>query len=393
LTRLPVDQGWTRRHTLFQRMSSILPRSEALGGNCRPEPRHAQPRRTRQKRSSTLRNDSFNKTIRLTLRPRQRESLEHQFPARICWRDGEWQAKMTAWHYTMCKNKTLRWLREMKSRHSTTTDIISPVKDTQVIYALYHISLPRRIYVGQTGKTAFDRFKRHVQDTKAIFRDGIAEGDKATPFHRHMAYVGWQGFRIFPLKRIPGVFPKTLKGVEQFRKAAMPRETFWKRTLHAFMPNGLCLEGQSKRQVRQSRGMIVGNVGTCTPPTTPPTTDTTVRLFASRDTERKVSYLLNSATLKRFCPEDLSTHTTRNTRRMYETLHTYTPETWGVTRVHFDIVSAALLSTLPSPKSTTACQTVVVQLFLHQDLERLGINSVVANESYWNELVPKATRD
>ena len=36
---------------------------------------------------------------------------------------------------------------------------------------------------------------------------------------------------------------------------------------------------------------------------------------------------------------------------------------------------------------------MVVQLFLHQDLERLGINSVGANESYWNELVPKATRD
>ena len=251
---------------------------------------------------------------------------------------------MTAWHYTMCKNKTLRWLREMKRRHSTTTDIISPVKDTQVIYALYQISLPRRLYVGQTGNTAFDRFKKHVQCAKSIFRDGIAEGKKASPFHRHMAYVGWQGFRIFPLERIPGVFPKSAKGAQEFFRAAMPRETFWKRTLHAFMPNGLCLEGQSKRrqQVRQSRGMIVGNVGKCTPPGTPPTTDTTVRLFASRDTARKVSHLLNSATLKRFCPEDLSTHTTRNTRRMYETFHTYTPETWDL--LGYTLTLSVLLS-------------------------------------------------
>ena len=200
MTRLPVDQGWTRRHTLFQRMSFILPSSEALGGNCRPKPRHAQPRRSRQKRSSTLCKFAFHNTIRL--RPSQRESLEHQFPAHICWKDGEWQAKMTAWHYTMCKNKTLRWLREMKRRHSTTTDIISPVKDTQVIYAVYHISLPRRLYVGQTGNTAFDRFKKHVQCAKSIFRDGIAEGEKApsistwrTSAGRDSGYSPWKGSR------------------------------------------------------------------------------------------------------------------------------------------------------------------------------------------------------
>jgi hypothetical protein len=133
--------------------------SETLEGNGTPDPRYVQPRRTRLGRPPNVTNKPFFSTLRTKLRPRQRTALEHQFPARFPWADGEWQAKMTAWHYTMRKHKTLRWLRSMQRRHSESTHTISLVKDTQVIYALYHISLPRRLYVGQTINSAFTRFQ------------------------------------------------------------------------------------------------------------------------------------------------------------------------------------------------------------------------------------------
>ena len=301
---------------------------------------------------------------------------------------------MTAWHYTMQKHQTLRWLRTMQSRHSPTTEVISPVKDVQVIYALYHISLPRRIYVGQTINTAFHRFKQHVNAAKRIFRTGSR--DDTLPIHRHMAYVGWQGFRIYPLEKIPGSFPPTNDGRTAFRQKALCREVFWKRVLHAFLPTGLCVEGKKPSRVRspQTTHIATGEQDSDSTYTTSQLSNNdNTRTFASRDLERKTRCLLHSAVAGRFTPVQLGTHTNRNIRRMYDTLHSYTLDYWGVEGMHFEAVSNALFNTMAKPRAVTACQTVIVQLFLHQDLERLGINTVVANEGKWRELVPKATRD
>ena len=370
---------------------------ESGEGVLEPEPRAdlsvLRTRGTRRPRKSN-RNIAFNRTLSAKLNHRQREALEHQFPARFPWTEGRWKVIMTNWHYTVRKCKTLRWLQSMQARHSPNVQKISPVKETQVIYALYHISLPRRIYVGQTLNTAYERFQQHVCSAKQIFRTGDTRD--TDPFYRHMAHVGLQGFRIFPLEKIPGVFPATRSGRKQFRQTALVRETFWKRVLHAFLPTGLCLEGKKPKRVRGVRAAQM-DTGDSTNTSTSGTQHSAIhnkRTYASRDFERKTRYLLNSAAAGRFTPvQNLNGHTTRNIRRMYDTLHSCTPEIWEVERTHFDTVSEALLGRLATPVNSKQFRSVIVQLFLHQDLERLGVNSIVADEETWINLVPRATRD
>ena len=335
-------------------------------------------------------NLAFFRTLRNNPGPDRRRLLNEQFPSRIAWTDGRWKAIMTAWHYTMQKSKTLRWLRSMQARHSPTTHILSPVKDTQVIYALYHIDLPRRIYVGQTITTAFERFQRHVGNARRIFKTG--DNGWTEPLHRHMAFVGWQGFRIFPLEKIPGEFANTKSDRAKFRQIALKRETFWKRVLHAFLPTGFCLEGKKPKRLRTPRNARAGPTDlTGTPETL--SNDNTTRTCASRDYERKVRYLLNSACNDRFNPTVLGSHATRNVRRMYDCLNEYSPEHWDVEQRHYDTVSQALLGCLTQPVRPERCQTVIVQLFLHRNIERLGINTVIADDEAWSTLVPAATQE
>jgi len=108
--------------------------------------------------------------------------------------------------------------------------------------------------VGQTLNSAFHRFQSHVNGAKRIFRTG--ERKDTNPLHKHMAYVGWQGFRIYPLEKIPGSFPQNQAGRTQFRQTALHREVFWKRVLHAFLPTGLCVEGKKPRRVRSPQATM-----------------------------------------------------------------------------------------------------------------------------------------
>ena len=235
----------------------------------------------------------------------------------------------------------------------------------------------------------------HIGFAKRFFRTGDDTG--VEPLHRHMAYIGWQGFRIFPLEKIQGVFPDDKAGRAKFRQSAFPRETFWKRVLHAFMPTGLCLEGKKPKRVRTAHPLRPSST-TGAPSTVayefPRLTEhINSRTFASRVYERKVRFLLHGSTTGRFDPAQIGTHSARNVRRMYDCLHEYNPDYWGVGKEHFDNVNMALFQYLSPKKQTEKCQTVIVQLFLHRDLEQLGINTVVADEEAWNSLVPRTTRE
>eukprot|EP00959_Pyramimonas_sp_CCMP1952_P349175 7315889-Pyramimonas_sp.AAC.1 len=95
----------------------------------------------------------------------------------------------------------------------------------------------------------------------------------------------------------------------------------------------------------------------------------------------------------RFMAEQLSTHATRNIRRMYDTLHMLTCEHWGVDETSYETVHVALADIIKAPRGVRRGRSVVVQLFLHQDLDSLGINTIVADDEHRDALVPKATRD
>jgi len=378
-------------------MSAVFT-TEAVGGE-RTAPAQITARSARRSKSLSAR--AFYSFLHRIISPDQRKRLEHQFPERFTWRDNFWQARMTAWHYTVRKCKILRWLRTMQKRHSPTPQILSPTQHTQVIYVLYHIRNPRRLYVGQTRRTAFRRFTEHVRDARRIF----ARGEESTDIlHRYMARVGWQDFRIFPIEHIsytpqdegtPGIheFPDTRTGRQEFRTRAAVREVFWKRILHAFMPRGLCLEGKRENHKKSRKGQHSLQRTQNALSEHDPLTLTRIR--SSVSLERKLSFLFTHITSDRFTPASLQTHAFRNIKRMYLYLHSTTAAHWQVTQTQYDTLADSLFSFLPvtqTVENITPLQTAIVQLFVHSDIESLGINKVVSNRDLWHEHIPPEVR-
>ena len=328
-------------------------------------------------------------TVNRPITPEQRIRLAPQFPLRISWASGIWQSKMTAWHYTVNKCKTLQRLRRLKAVHSNTSVTLSPVKTTQVIYVLYDIRCVNRLYVGQTMTTAFDRFTGHVRAAKRDFRTD-SETDL---FHKHIARAGWQHFRIFPIEHIPGTF----EDKHAFRRAATPRETFWKRTLHAFAPRGFCMEGKAKKKRSTvSRSQLYSGERRVQPTMDSQTNLHEGRQFISRLPDRKVTALFKRLQNSTFSAEGLRWHTRQNLMMMYDRLTDTDNTFWNVTGAQYREMKMAILSNLPAPTSQGKrgpTQIVVVQLFLHKEMERLGLGKIVADTALWNNLVPPAIKD
>lgn len=326
-----------------------------------------------------------------TITPSTRKRLEPQFPPRIPWASGLWQSKMTAWHYTVKKCKTLKRLRNIHAARSPTPEILSPVKTTQVIYVLYDIRSVNRLYVGQTKLTAFERFTQHVQAARREFRSNT-ESDL---FHKHIARVGWQHFRIYPIEHIPGVFPDTRQGATAFRSIATPREIFWKRTLHAFAPKGFCLEGKShKNRSVETRSMVYSQERRAQ--NTAEVVPRESRRFISRLFEYKIKALFNRIRDSTFTAKGLLGHARRNLMKMYDLLHDTEHTHWEVSRAHHLILKEAIhlsLSAGTMAERRGPSQIVAVQLFLHREMERLGLGKIVADIDRWQRLVPPAVRD
>ncbi|KAK3283694.1 hypothetical protein CYMTET_8621 [Cymbomonas tetramitiformis] len=236
-----------------------------------------------------------------------------------------------------------------------------------------------------TSNTAFQRFREHVCAAKRVFRTG--EG--SDPLHREMARVGWQQFRVYPIEHIAGHFPKTAEGRAGFRSLAFPRETFWKRTLHAFLPTGFCLEGKSprSRRVRVPNLDRVAEVGAWQGRAAP-LADGVGRTFLSRDFDRKVRFLLGRVASGSFSQAELQGHADRTLRRMYGALFNSDAQTWGVDDAHRTSLMASILFSLPSVSNAgvrATFRSLIVQLFLHPAIEKLGFNRIVADDSLWLE--------
>ncbi|KAK3277086.1 hypothetical protein CYMTET_14886 [Cymbomonas tetramitiformis] len=204
-----------------------------------------------------------------------------------------------------------------------------------------------------------------------------------------MARVGWQQFRVYPIEHIAGHFPKTAEGRAGFRSLAFPRETFWKRTLHAFLPTGFCSEGKSprSRRVRVPNLDRVAEVGAWQGRAAP-LADGVGRTFLSRDFDRKVRFLLGRVASGSFSQAELQGHADRNLRRMYDALFNSDAQTWGVDDAHRTSLMASILFSLPSVSNAgvrATFRSLIVQLFLHPAIEKLGFNRIVADDSLWLE--------
>ena len=117
-----------------------------------------------------------------------------------------------------------------------TTTLLSPLKTSQVIYAVYN-TVSKLIYVGYTSKTSCGRFEQHVTAARNTqLRDSQA---RDYPLSIAIANSDYRNWRTFPLEHIPGIFDKTKEGNLAFKEIARPRELFWMRRLHTYLPLGL----------------------------------------------------------------------------------------------------------------------------------------------------------
>ena len=130
--------------------------------------------------------------------------LDRQFPVgRYKWKDRKALDRLVNWYasaHTRCS--ALRRLKRLREQHAPGGSSLTLDKSRNVIYAIYHIQRPGMMYVGQSMDSAFNRFKEHVSSARNYFRYGNSR--TTTPFHRHVASVGWEGLRLFPLEQVAG---------------------------------------------------------------------------------------------------------------------------------------------------------------------------------------------
>lgn len=179
-----------------------------------------------------------------------------------------------------------------------------------VIYAVICF-VTRRIYVGQTLKSACDRFQEHVR---------LARRGEGETLHAAMRSMGWNNFMCFPLEHIDVSFLSSIRNpderVKAFRKIATPRERFWIDRLHSYAPNGfnVVVNKRSGRirvrvinpMIRHRRRQRKGAVPSMSPEAArqslekvrhPIGTDQSGRWYGSRDWERRLRYLSHKASL------------------------------------------------------------------------------------------------
>lgn len=112
-----------------------------------------------------------------------------------------------------------------------------------VIYAIMSMG-SQKIYVGQTVKSALERFQQHVS---------TARRGETTPLHVHIRQVGIGKIYIVPLEMIPtsrytGIDGKVDNSL--FRSVATPREKFWIERLHSYTPRGYNVEWAGRKRHR-----------------------------------------------------------------------------------------------------------------------------------------------
>ena len=333
-------------------------------------------------------------SVNRPITPGERLSLTSQFPSKITWSDKRVLSKLTKWYTNpTVRCATLARLKRLRSRHAWDRDEpLSLVNDKQLIYAIYDITRSHRLYVGQTAGCAYDRFRAHVQKARQVFRVGAAK--YSSPFHKLVAKRGWNNLRLFPLERVDGKFEDSAEGLKQFRTKAAVRETFWKRTLHAFIPKGYCLEHKSGKltsgaSVADPHALIVA----------PKKDKAAGRVYGSRDYERKVISLLarieEGGSAQSTIPRDLVLHKTKNVEKMLETLGYYDPNHWpfpNSVKALKDYLWARLPAGRKISRIAALKRTAIIQLFLHKRMGDFGVNASIRNLESWESLIPVDTR-
>eukprot|EP00123_Amoebidium_parasiticum_P019058 comp24335_c0_seq5/m.46115 comp24335_c0_seq5/g.46115 ORF comp24335_c0_seq5/g.46115 comp24335_c0_seq5/m.46115 type:complete len:939 (-) comp24335_c0_seq5:29-2845(-) len=136
----------------------------------------------------------------------------------------------------------LKRLWRLQLKHSLTKHALHPIHDTNVIYVVFHKTIGR-CYVGETSKSAFERFQRHSQNSRkwALFK----HKEHNRPLYWDMAKYGHESFIMFPIEQLP----RTNADTDKTQRLA--RERFWTHILQAHVPTtGYNSQYRSHRQSR-----------------------------------------------------------------------------------------------------------------------------------------------
>lgn len=204
-------------------------------------------------------------------------------------------------------NKILRDLRHVASKVRTeqqalgytqhaltlrTPDSPHPLEIPGVIYAIVSLH-PRKVYIGQTKRSAMHRFKQHVTSAR---HPETKEGQQ--PLYKAMRRYGLDNFFLFPLEHIQYTHDdnNAKNDTKAFTTVATPREIFWINRLRTWRPRGYntiyatrsrarCRHAHHNPMTRHSRQRHEA-----------PSQDQVVarRIYAFRDWDRRISYLIRA---------------------------------------------------------------------------------------------------
>jgi hypothetical protein len=101
------------------------------------------------------------------------------------------------------------------------------------------------LYVGQTCKSAFERFQEHIKEAKRFSKLASSSFD-FKPLYVTIAKEGFHSFRVFPIEKVDGNFLNSegCFALNLFKVVASQLERKWMNILHTFFPRGYNLEGK-----------------------------------------------------------------------------------------------------------------------------------------------------
>jgi len=150
-------------------------------------------------------------------------------------------------HFSLFNIKSLNRLRRLRHLNSSTS--LCPFSDKGAIYVIYCVNNSRMLYVGQTCKSAFERFQEHIRGAKRLSKLASSSSD-FKPLYAAVAKGGFHSFRVFPIEKIDGSFldSKGCFDLNLFKLAASQVERKWMGILHTFFARGYTLEGKSNNR-------------------------------------------------------------------------------------------------------------------------------------------------
>jgi hypothetical protein len=108
-------------------------------------------------------------------------------------------------HLSVFNIKSLNRLRRLRQKHLNSSTNLCPFSDKGAIYIIYSVNNSRMLYVGQTCKSAFERFQERMRETKRLSKLASSSSD-FKPLYAAVAKGGFHSFRVFPIEKLDGSF-------------------------------------------------------------------------------------------------------------------------------------------------------------------------------------------